>query len=128
MRSLAHGPSWNRSSVVDGNLPDALLTDIRFATVPEQVRSTLIREYALTLPSADNVAAAASMTEEEEAKRLDRDKRDEAVRRRNEHVEERKRDQRKELQYGQRRLEAEERELQRAQRVGMAGLMANLRT
>lgn len=123
MKSLEPSPSWNRACSIDGLMPDALLADIRFVTLPAKVRDPMVASFVEGLSSAEEVADMDGMSEEEKRKRVERQKRDEAVRKRGREVEAKKREQEKELQYGQRRLQAEERELERAQKVGVAGLM-----
>lgn len=128
LKTIAPGPSWNRSSSIDGTLPDALLTDIRFATLPPKVRDPLVSDAISNLPTAGEVADMGTLTEEEKRERQERQKRDEAMRRRGEQVEAKKRDQQKELHFGQRRLRAEEMELERAQKVSAGGLREHLQT
>lgn len=128
MKSLNPGLTWNRSCSIEGMMPDALLADIRFVTLPAKIRDPMVASFVEGLPSAEEVAEMDGMTDEDKRMRSERQKRDDAMSKRGREVELRKREQQKDLLYGQRQLQAEERELERAQKVGVAGLMDALQT
>lgn len=123
---LKHQPlsMLNRSTLVDA-LPPSILTDLRFISLAPAMRDPLIEAYITTLPPAPEIQG-----EEEEAealaKRRDRERREKALADREARVQDEKRKQRRELEFGKDRLRAEERELERAMRVNKDGLRGQL--
>ncbi|KAL9084956.1 MAG: hypothetical protein Q9165_007822 [Trypethelium subeluteriae] len=116
----------NRSSSL-ASLPPELLADLRYISLSPSVRDPLIEAYITTLPPAPDPTDLSAEDEEEVAKRrAERERREAALRSREEKVKEEKRRQRKELQAGRGRLEEEERELQRAMKVSKEGLRGQL--
>ena len=112
----------NRSSSLAA-LPSQMLTDIRYISLSPSVRDPLIEAYIATLPPApDPTDLSAQDNEEIAKKRSEREKRETALRNREEKVKEEKRRQRKELQAGKGRLQEEEQELRRAMRISKEGL------
>jgi hypothetical protein len=116
----------NRSTTLD-TLPEAVLTDLRFISLPSSVRDSLVETYISTLPPAPEGAAASAEEQEQAAqKRAERERREKALADRERRVREEKRKQERELAYGKHRLREEEEEIQRAMRVGKEGLRAHL--
>lgn len=116
----------NRSSTLE-TLPEAVLTDLRFISLPQSTRDPLVETYVSTLPSAPEGAAASAEEEAEMAKkRAERERREKALAERERRVREEKRKQERELAYGKGRLREEEEEIQRAMKVGKEGLRGHL--
>jgi hypothetical protein len=116
----------NRSSTPE-TLPQAVLTDLRFISLPESTRDSLVETYISTLPPAPEGAAASAEEEAEMAKkRAERERRERALAERERRVREEKRKQERELAYGKGRLREEEEEIQRAMKVGKEGLRGHL--
>ncbi|KAF9880543.1 ff domain protein [Colletotrichum karsti] len=107
-------------------LPPQLLVDIRYISLPPQVRDPLIEAYIQTLgPPPEGEATA----EEDEATRKAkeaRDRREKALQEHEEKVAEQKRKQQRSLEMGKARLREEEREIERAMQVGKRGLQSQL--
>lgn len=116
----------NRSTSLAA-LPPALLTDIRFISLPTSTRDPLVETYVSTLPPAPD---GSSLSTEEEAelvkKRAERERREKALVEREKRVQEEKRRQQRDLEFGKGRLRQEEMELQQAMKVGKEGLKAQL--
>ena len=116
----------NRSSSLAA-LPPQLLIDIRFISLPPSIRDPLIETYITTLAPAPEPTDLTAEDEEQVAKeRSERERREAALRSREERVQEDKRRQRREMHAGKGRLQEEERELQRAMRVSKDGLRGQL--
>ncbi|KAI9712685.1 MAG: hypothetical protein M1820_001306 [Bogoriella megaspora] len=116
---------FNRSTSLAA-LPSQLLTDLRYISLAPSTRDPLIETLISTLPPAPDSDERTAEDEEATKKRREREKREAALREREQKVQEEKRKQQKELQYGKGRLQEEERELERAMKVSKEGLMGQL--
>ncbi|KAF2009624.1 hypothetical protein BU24DRAFT_428522 [Aaosphaeria arxii CBS 175.79] len=118
--------SLNRDTTID-TLPQSILTDLRFISLPGSTRDSLVKTYISTLPAAPEGAAASAEEEAEAAKkRAERQRREKALADRESRVREEKRKAEREAAYGKHRLREEEDEIQRAMKVGKEGLRAQL--
>jgi hypothetical protein len=118
--------SLNRSTTTD-TLPSAILTDLRYISLPPSSRDALVDAYISTLPPAPEGAAATAEQEAEAAKkRAERERREHALAERERRVREEKRRQERDLAYGKGRLREEEAEIERAMKVGKDGLRGHL--
>lgn len=116
----------NRSTSLAA-LPPALLTDIRFISLPTSTRDPLVETYVSTLPLAPDGSSTSTEGEAELAKkRAERARREKALAEREKRVQEEKRRQQRDLEFGKGRLRQEEIELQQAMKVGKEGLRAQL--
>jgi hypothetical protein len=116
----------NRSTTID-TLPSAVLTDLRYISLPPSSRDSLIEAYISTLPPAPEGAAATAEEDAERAKkRAERERRENALAERERRVQAEKRKQERDLAYGKGRLREEEEEIERALRVGKEGLKGHL--
>lgn len=109
----------NNSSNVEA-LPPAILTDIRYISLPPKVRDPLIEAYISTLPPApeEGVAALSAQEQQErEQKRLERERREKALAERERRVEEEKRRLKGGLLHGKRLLREEAAEIQEAMQI-----------
>ena len=109
----------NNSSNIEA-LPAAILTDIRFISLPPKVRDPLIEAYISTLPPAPEEEAGALSAQEQqerEQKRAERDRREKALAERERRVEEEKRRLKGELLHGKRLLREEAAEIQEAMQI-----------
>ncbi|KAH8704905.1 FF domain protein [Talaromyces proteolyticus] len=106
----------NSSSSIEA-LPSALLTDLRFISLPTKVRDPLVETYISTLSSApDEDMAALSIEEqqEHERKKMERFRREKAFADRERQVDEEKRRRRGDLLRGKNMLRQEEAEIEEA--------------
>lgn len=115
----------NASTSVNA-LPPAVLGDLRYISLSADVRDPLIEAYISTLPPAPEDLAAAEEDAEAIVRRQERAKREKALAERLRRVEEEKRRQARELEFGKGRLREEEYELERAMRVDDRGLKSQL--
>lgn len=116
----------NRSTTID-TLPSAVLTDLKYISLPPSTRNPLIETYISTLPAAPEGAAASAEEDAERAKkRAERERREKALAEREKRVQAEKRKQERDLAYGKGRLREEEEEIQRALKVGKEGLKGHL--
>ncbi|KAF3042734.1 hypothetical protein E8E12_009495 [Didymella heteroderae] len=116
----------NRSTTVD-TLPSAILTDLKYISLPASTREPLIETYISTLPAAPEGAAASAEEDAERAKRQnERERREKALAERERRVQAERRKQERDLAYGKGRLREEEEEIQRALQVGKDGLKKHL--
>lgn len=116
----------NQSTTLE-TLPSAVLTDLRFITLPVSTRNSLVDTYISTLPPAPEGAAASAEEEAAAAKRQEeRQRREKALAERERRVRDEKRKQERDLAYGKGRLREEEEELQRAMQVSKDGLRGHL--
>ncbi|KAF1935745.1 hypothetical protein EJ02DRAFT_439033 [Clathrospora elynae] len=116
----------NRCSTID-TLPSAVLTDLRYISLPPSTRDSLIETYISTLPPAPEGVVYSAEEEAERAKKwAERERREKALADREQRVREDKRKQEKDLAYGKGRLRDEEMEIERAMNVGKEGLKAYL--
>lgn len=116
----------NRSTTIE-TLPSAILTDLKYISLPPSTRDALIDTYISTLPEAPEGAAASAEEDAERAKkRAERERREKALAERERRVQAEKRKQDRDLAYGKGRLREEEEEIQRALKVGKEGLRKHL--
>ena len=107
------------------SLPQGLLSDIKFYSLEEKLRDTLVEQYINTLPPPP------AFVEEDESEgarkeRAERDRREKALAERERRVAEEKRRQERQLAYGKGRMREEEEQLDRAMNVGKGGLRGHL--
>ena len=122
--------SLNRSTTLD-TLPQTLLTNLKFISLPARTRDPLVEAHISTLPLAPEPSTAEPSLEEQatrERKREERYKRDAALADRAKRVEEEKRKQRGALWHGRETLRDGEAELDRAMRVSKEGLRGYMET
>ena len=120
--------TFNRSTTID-TLPSAILTDLKYISLPPSTRNSLIETYISTLPAAPEGAAASAEEDAERArKQAERERRENALAERERRVQAEKREQERDLAYGKGRLKEEEEEIQRALKVGKEGLKSHLDT
>jgi hypothetical protein len=118
--------SLNRSTTLD-TLPTAVLTDLRYISLPPSTRDTMIKTYISTLPPAPEGALLSAEEEAARAKKwTERDRREKALADSERRVREEKRKQERDLAYGKGRLREEEAEIERAMKVGKDGLKGHL--
>ncbi|KAF2030433.1 hypothetical protein EK21DRAFT_65437 [Setomelanomma holmii] len=118
----------NRSTTID-TLPTAVLTDLRYISLPPSTRNSLIETYISTLPPAPEGRVRSVEEEAQRAKKsAERERRERALADRERRVREEKRKQERDLAYGKGRLREEEAEIERALNVGKQGLKAHLDT
>jgi hypothetical protein len=118
----------NRSTTLD-TLPSAVLTDLRYISLPPSTRTSLIETYISTLPPAPEGAVLSIEEEAQRAKQwAERERRERALADRERRVREEKRRHERDLAYGKGRLREEEAEIERAMNVGKQGLKAHLDT
>ncbi|KAI9847499.1 MAG: hypothetical protein M1837_002400 [Sclerophora amabilis] len=116
----------NRSSSLS-SLPVALLTDIRYISVPPSTRDPLIDAYISTLEPAPLDLGDISAEDRGDTKRKEeRERRERALAEREKRVAAEKRRQRSALELGRGRLREEEEEVARAMRIGKEGIRAQL--
>ncbi|KAI2478428.1 FF domain containing protein [Pyrenophora tritici-repentis] len=117
----------NRSTTLD-TLPSAVLSDLRFISLPPSTRDSLITTYISTLPPAPEGVVYSAEEEAERAKKwAERERREKALADRERRVREEKRKQERDLEYGKGRLREEEMEIEKAMNVGKEGLKAYLK-
>jgi len=109
-----------QTSVED--LPKEILTDLRLISLPAEVRDVVVSEYIASLPPAPADFADEEGDEVKRKARLEREKREAAMRERERRVEEEKRVGERERRFAEGRLREGERELMAANRVGREGL------
>jgi hypothetical protein len=116
----------NRSTTID-TLPSAILTDLKYISLPASTREPLVETYISTLPAAPEGAAASAEEDAERAKkRAGRERREKALAERERRVQAEKRKQERDLAYGKGRLREEEEEIQKAMNVSKDGLRKHL--
>lgn len=116
----------NRSTTIE-TLPSAVLTDLKYISLPASIREPLVETYISTLPAAPEGAAASAEEDAERAKkRAERERREKALAERERRVQAEKRKQERDLAYGKGRLREEEEEINRALQVGKDGLKKHL--
>jgi hypothetical protein len=115
----------NRDSTLD-TLPSALLTNLRYISIPAKLRDTIVEKHISSLPTASGVPNE-DLCPEEQAKldkKDERRKREAALAERERQVQEAKRKQDGALRHG-RELQVEEAaQLERAKRVRKEGLLS----
>lgn len=118
--------SLNNSSTID-TLPPAVLTDLRYISLPPNTRNPMIETYISTLPPAPEGTVLSAEDEAAQAKKwAERERREKALADRERRVQEEKRKQERDLAYGKGRLREEEEEIARALNVGKQGLKGHL--
>lgn len=114
----------NRTSTIE-TLPPAVLVDLRFISLPPNIRHTFIETYISTLPDAPETTV--DLTLEEIAERgeraKERKKREEALAEREKQVAENKQKQRSALRQGKDLMRDNELELNQAMRVRKEGVL-----
>lgn len=118
--------SLNRSTTIE-TLPTAVLTDLRYISLPPSTRDSMIEAYISTLPPAPEGAALSAEEEAARAKQwAERERREKALADRERRVRDEKRKHERDLAYGKGRLREEEAEIERAMKVGKEGLRGHL--
>ena len=120
----------NRDSTLS-TLPPALLTDLKFISLPSTTRDRLLERHILTLPPAPVETSDRLYSEQQtEANRIstDRLRREAALAGRERVVQEEKRKQRGALKHGRDMLRDEAAQLDQARRVGKQGLRSHMRS
>ena len=116
----------NRSSTTD-TLPSTILTDLRYISLPPDVRNPLVETFISTLAPAPEATDISSEEKENRTKKeQDRQRRERALAEREERVQEEKRKQRRDMVHGKDLLRQEDEEIQRAMRVGKEGLISHM--
>ncbi|GAB7338127.1 hypothetical protein MBLNU457_4483t1 [Dothideomycetes sp. NU457] len=105
-----------------GDLPKEILTDLRLISLPVEIRDVVVREYISTLPPPPVDGAYEEVDEGKRKARLEREKREAAMRERERRVEEENRAGERERRFAEGRLREGERELIAANRVRREGL------
>ncbi|KAK2012130.1 WW domain-containing protein [Colletotrichum eremochloae] len=124
LRSLPLSALNNKTNL--SRLPPQLLVDIRYISLPPQVRDPLIEAYIQTLGPPPE---AGGTDEEDEATlkaREARERREKALREHEDKVAEQKRRQQRSLEMGRARLREGEREIEQAMLIGKRGLQSQL--
>lgn len=114
----------NRSTLTT-HLPPAVSADVRYISLPPEIRDPLIEAYISTLAAAPD-ANEAEESEEALNRRREKERRQKALEERKERVAEEKRRQRRNLEFGKGRLREEEAEIERAMNVNKKGLAGHL--
>lgn len=115
----------NRGTRVE-TLPTQLRTDLRFISLPVKEREGMLEAWVSGLGDAPGDGGDDGDVEGESAGKRERERREKALRDREERVQEGKRLQARELRFGKERLNLKEEELQNAMRVGKGGLRSQL--
>ncbi|KAL9113832.1 MAG: hypothetical protein Q9227_001966 [Pyrenula ochraceoflavens] len=119
----------NRGSSIE-ILPSAILTDLRFISLPPQLTTSMIEEHILSLedvqkPDAEGFAVDALA--EGNNKKLERERRQQALAERQKLVDEEKRKQQDNLRHGKGLMRENEMELKEASKVKNDGMLGYLR-
>ncbi|KAL4782432.1 hypothetical protein BJX76DRAFT_332530 [Aspergillus varians] len=115
----------NRSSNLEA-LPPAIITDLRYIALSPKVRDPLIETFISTLPAAPKEDITPEQREELERKRVEREKRENALAERQKQVQEDERRRKGDLARGRHLLEEGEAEIKDAMRVGKSGLRSHI--
>lgn len=107
-------------------LPESILTDLRYISLGPELRDPLIEAYASTLPPPPQDVAAIQEGEEQAKQREAKNKRQRALEEHNRMVDDQKRRRERDVAHSRARLRDEERELEMAMRVGKRGLQSQL--
>ncbi|KAJ0384878.1 hypothetical protein COL922a_007490 [Colletotrichum nupharicola] len=124
LKSLPLSTLNNKTNL--SRLPPQLLVDIRYISLPAQVRDPLIQAYIQTLGPPPEGETTTEEDENTRKAREARDRREKALREHEDKVAEQKRRQQRSLEMGKARLREEEREIERAMQVGKRGLQSQL--
>jgi hypothetical protein len=104
-----------------GHLPAAVVADVKYISLPADIRDPLLETFISTLPQAPEITGEEE-TEEQIKERKDRERRQAALAERERKVAEEKRRQQRNLAMGRGRLREEEEEIARAMNVSRKGL------
>lgn len=107
-----------RSTTLD-NLPESILTDVRYVTAPENIRDAIVKDHIETLPEAP-------IDEEEKKVREERERKERALRDRETTVRKEQWRLRGEEQRAKDMLREEEAMIERAKIVGKKGLLGHI--
>lgn len=107
-----------RSTTLD-NLPESILTDVRYVTAPENIRDAIVKDHIETLPEAP-------IDEEEKKAREERERKERALRDRETTVRKEQWRLRGEEQRARDMLREEEAMIERAKIVGKKGLLGHI--
>ncbi|OLN87018.1 Pre-mRNA-splicing factor dre4 [Colletotrichum chlorophyti] len=124
LKSLPLSALNNKTNM--SRLPPQLLVDIRYISLPPQVRDPLIETYIQTLGPPPEGDAPGEEDEATRKAREARERREKALREHEDKVAEQKRRQQRSLEVGKARLREEEREIERAMQIGKRGLQSQL--
>jgi hypothetical protein len=111
----------NRGTTLEA-VPAALITDLRFISLPVKVRDAMVEAYIATLDTAPEAGDGGADAAAEAQRKRDRERREKALREREERVQEAQLRQQRDLKHGRERLREKEEELERAMRVGKEGI------
>jgi hypothetical protein len=118
----------NRDSTLD-TLPSALLTNLKYISIPAKVRDTVVEKHILSLPAASEVPNEGLSPDEQaelDKKKDERRKRETALAERERQVQEAKRKQDAVLRHERELQHVEAAQLERARKVGKEGLLGYL--
>lgn len=101
------------------NLPESILTDVRYITAPENIRDAIVKDHIETLPEA-------LIDEEEKKVREERERKERALRDRETTVRKEQWRLRGEEQRAKDMLREEEAMIERAKIVGKKGLLGHI--
>ncbi|GJC98944.1 WW domain-containing protein [Colletotrichum higginsianum IMI 349063] len=124
LKSLPLSAMNNKTSLA--RLPPQLLVDIRYISLPPQVRDPMIEAYIQTLGPPPEGGASEEEDEATRKAREARERRERALREHEDKVAEQKRRQQRSLEMGRARLREGEREVELAMQVGKRGLQSQL--
>lgn len=132
LKEVPVSATWNRDVSASGDgdggdmLPESVVTNVRYISLKPSVRDAVVREFIRRLPRDVEVEGEGDVRNHATVNAAEQ-KRMQALRERERAVDEAKRRQQKELQYGRSRLR-EEQNLDRAMKVGKTGLKRALGT
>ncbi|KAI9724173.1 MAG: hypothetical protein M1828_003918 [Chrysothrix sp. TS-e1954] len=106
------------------DLPEVVLADLKLYVLKEDVRDRVLKDFARTLPDAEEAASKNEGADREDRDAMKKELR--ALREREDRVERERKRQQRDLHEGRDRLRQEEKEIRRAMRVGKDGLRENL--
>ncbi|WQF88108.1 Putative WW domain, FF domain, WW domain superfamily, FF domain superfamily protein [Colletotrichum destructivum] len=124
LKSLPLSAMNNKTSLA--RLPPQLLVDIRYISLPPQVRDPMIEAYIQTLGPPPEGGVSEEEDEATRKAREARERREKALREHEDKVAEQKRRQQRSLEMGRARLREGEREVEQAMQVGKRGLQSQL--
>lgn len=117
----------NRSSQLEA-LPPAVITDLRYISLPPKVRDPLIETYISTLEAGPEENLTAEQLEVLDKRRVEREKRERALADREKRVQEDKQRQRGDLQRSKHLLKEGEAEIEEAMRTRTDGIRNYMET
>ncbi|KAJ0155117.1 Pre-mRNA-splicing factor dre4 [Colletotrichum tanaceti] len=124
LKSMPLSGMNNKTSLA--RLPPQLLVDIRYISLPPQVRDPMIEAYIQTLGPPPEGGVSKEEDEATRKAREARERRERALREHEDKVAEQKRRQQRSLEMGRARLREGEREVEQAMQVGKRGLQSQL--